>query len=170
MQATVRNNVRIRRVVRAKRRQIISSKSIKIVKVFLRDKKLLLNRNFLFKPSINKVYTHLINTNFNFITIRNNRILSLIISRYYQVNSIIKYEAKEEYPINVENYSLTAKVDPIKNLIIANFINLLNSKFVIEKIKVNSSLDIKLPNKIIIYDKSKYIKIMRRLLKKNPKI
>ena len=55
---------------------------------------------------------------------RNNRILFLIISRYYRVNSIIKYEAKEEYSINVENYSLITKVDSIKNLIIANFINL----------------------------------------------
>ena len=101
---------------------------------------------------------------------RNNKILSLIISRYYRVNSIIKYKAKEEYSINVENYSLTAKVDLIKNSIIANFINLLNLKFIIEKIEVNSSLEIKLFNKIIIYDKSKYVKIMRRISKKNLRI
>ena len=69
--------------MRVKRRQIISLKSIEIVKVFLRDKKLLLNRNFLFELLINKVYTYLININFNFIIIRNNRILSLIISYYY---------------------------------------------------------------------------------------
>ena len=90
--------------------------------MFLRDKKLLLNRDFLFELLINKVYIYLINTNFNFIIIRNNRILSLIISRYYRINSIIKYEAKEEYFINVENYFLTAKIDLIKNLIIANLL------------------------------------------------
>ena len=100
----------------------------------------------------------------------NNRILSLIISRYYRINSIIKYEAKEEYFINVENYSLAAKIDSIKNFIIANFINLLNFKSTIEKIEVNSSLEIKLLNKIIIYNKSKYIKIMRRISKKNLRI
>ena len=101
---------------------------------------------------------------------RNNRILFLIISRYYRVNSIIKYEIKEEYFINVENYFLIAKIDLIKNLIIANFINLLNLKSIIEKIEIDSSLEIKLLNEIIIYDKSKYVEIMRRISKKNLRI
>ena len=156
--------------MRAKRRQIISLKFIEIVKIFLRDKKLLLNRNFFFELSINKVYTYLINTNFNFIIVRNNRILSLIISYYYRINSIIKYEAKEEYFINVENYFLITKINSIKNLIIANFINLLNLKSIIEKIEINSSLEIKLFNEIIIYNKSKYVEIMRRISKKNLRI
>ena len=101
---------------------------------------------------------------------RNNRILSLIISRYYRINLIIKYEVKEEYSINVKNYFLIAKVDSIKNLIIANFINLLNLKSIIEKIEINSSLEIKLFNEIIIFNKSKYVEIIRRILKKNSKI
>ena len=101
---------------------------------------------------------------------RNNKILSLIISRYYRINLIIKYKAKEEYFINVENYSLIAKVDSIKNLIIANFINLLNLTSIIKKIEVNSSLKIKLFNEITIYNKSKYIKIIRRILKNNLRI
>ena len=91
---------------------------------------------------------------------RNNRISPLIISRYYRINSIIKYEAKERYSINVENYFLTTKANSIKNFIIANFINLLNLKSIIKKIEVNSSLEIKLLNKIIIYDKSKYVNVI----------
>ena len=74
----------------------------------------------------------------------------------------MKYKAKEE--------SLITKVNSIKNLIIANFINLLNLKSIIKKIEVNSSLKIKLFNKIIIYDKSKYVEIIRRILKKNLRI
>ena len=73
---------------------------------------------------------------------------------------IIKYKAKEEYFINIENYFLATKVDSINNLIIVNFINLLNLKFVIKKIEVNLSLKTKLFNEIIIYNKSKYIKII----------
>ena len=119
---------------------------------------------------INKIYIYLINTNFNFIIIRNNRILSLIISRYYRIKLIIKYEVKEKYFINIENYFLIAKIDLIKNFIITNFINLLNLKSIIEKIEVNSSLKIKLFNEIIIYDKSKYVEIMRCILKKNLRI
>ena len=116
------------------------------------------------------MYTYLININFNFIIVRNNRISSLVISRYYRIDSIVKYEAEEKYSINVENYSLTAKANSIKNLIIADFINLLNSKSVIKKIKVDSSLEIKLFNKIIIYGKSKYVNAMRRISKKNLRI
>ena len=170
VQATARNNVRIRRVVRAKRRQIISSKSIETVKVSLRDRKSLLDRNFLFESSINKVYIHLMNTNFNFVIVRNNRISPLVIPRYHRIDSIMKYEAKEEYSINIENHFLAAKVDSIKDPMIADFINLLNSKSVIEKIEVDPSLKIKLPNEITIYDKPKYIKAMRRLSKENPRI
>ena len=128
--------------------------------MFLRNKKLLLNYNSLFKLLINKIYIYLININFNFIIIRNNKILFLIIFYYYRINLIIKYEAKEEYFINVENYSLMTKVDSIKNFIIINFINLLDSKFIIEKIEINLFLKIKLFNEIIIYDKSKYVKII----------
>ena len=101
---------------------------------------------------------------------RNNRILFLVISYYYRVNSIIKYKVKKEYSINVENYFLIAKINSIKNLIIANFINLLNLKSIIEKIKVNSSLEIKLFNEIIIYNKLKYVEIIRRISKKNLRI
>ena len=115
---------------------------------------------FFFELLINKIYIYLINTNFNFIIIRNNKILFLIISYYYRVNSIIKYKAQEEYFINVENYFLTIKVNSIKNFIIVNFINLLNLKSIIKKINVNSFLEIKLFNKIIIYNKSKYVKII----------
>ena len=83
---------------------------------------------------------------------------------------IIKYEAEEEYSINVENYFLITKVDSIKNFMIANFINLLNLKSVIRKIEVNPSLEIKLLNEIIIYDKSKYVKVIRCLSKENLRI
>ena len=72
--------------------------------------------------------------------------------------------------MNVENYFLITKVDLIKNFIIANFINLLNLKSIIEKIKVNSSLEIKLFNEIIIYNKLKYVEIIRRISKKNLRI
>ena len=106
------------------------------------------------------MYIYLINTNFNLIIIRNNKILLLIIFRYYLINSIIEYKAKEEYFINIENYFLIIKINSIKNFIIANFINLLNLKSIIKKIKINSSLEIKLFNRIIIYNKSKYVKII----------
>ena len=65
----------------------------------LRGKNLLSNWDFLFKLEINKVYTYLINANFNFISIRNNSVTPLIIPRYYRIGFVIKYEAKEGYLI-----------------------------------------------------------------------
>ena len=41
--------MRIRRIVRAKRKQTISLKLIKIIIVFLKEKKSLLNRDFFFR-------------------------------------------------------------------------------------------------------------------------
>ena len=110
------------------------------------------------------------NINFNFIIVRNNRISSLVISRYYRIDLIMKYEAEEEYFIDVENYFLATKANPIKDFIIADFINLLNSKSVIKKVEVNSSLEIKLLNEIIIYGKSKYVNAMRYISKENLRI
>ena len=86
------------------------------------------------------------------------------------MNLIIKYKAKKEYFINIKNYFLIIKINSIKIFIIANFINLLNLKSIIKKIEIISSLQIKLFNEIIIYNKSKYINIIRRILKKNLKI
>ena len=50
------------------------------------------------------------------------------------------------------------------------FKNLLIMKLILKKIKVNSALKIKLFNNIIIYEKQKYVKIMKNLTKENPRI
>ena len=52
----------------------------------------------------------------------------------------------------------------------SKFINLLNSKSTLRKIKINSALKIKLFNDIIIYEKLKYVKIIKNLMKENFRI
>ena len=69
IQIIIRNNVRIRRIVRSKRRQIISFKTIEIVGISLRDKDPLFDRDFIFEPKMKKVYSHFVNANFNFINV-----------------------------------------------------------------------------------------------------
>lgn len=170
VQATARDNVRIRRVVRAERRQIIPPKATGTVEVSLRGKEPLPDRDFLFEPSINGVYTHLVDTNFNFVTVRNDRTSPLVIPRHHRVGSVVEYEAEEGYPVDVENHSLAAKADPIKDPMVADFTNLLNPKSVIGKVEVDPSLETKLPNGITIYGKSEYVEAMRRISEENPRI
>ena len=56
----------------------------------------------------------------NFINIKNNIIISLIISRRYKINLIIKFELKKNYSINFKNYF---------EFILIKFVNLINFKF-----------------------------------------
>ena len=106
----------------------------------MKNKNLLLDRDFLFKFKIEKAYSYLIHENFIFILIRNNIIFFLIISRQYKINFVMKYEAKKEYFINIKNYSLTIKISIEKKPFLKKFVNLFISKFIIKKIIVQISL------------------------------
>ena len=101
--------MRIRRIIRAKRKQTIFSRSIETIIIFLKEKKSLLNRDFLFESQMKSVYFHFINAEFNFINVYNDNDSSFIISRYYKIDSIMKYEAKKVYFVNLKNYFLIAK-------------------------------------------------------------
>ena len=99
------------------------------------------------------VYFHFVNVEFNFINVRNDDDSSFIIFRYYKIDSIIKYEAKEVYFVNLKNHFLIAKSSRKKKPMFFEFINLLNSKSALEKIKINPTLKTKLFNNITIYEK-----------------
>ena len=75
----------------------------------MKKKKSLLNRDFLFELKIKDVYFHFINIKFNFVNIRNDNDFSFIISRYYKINSIMKYEIEKAYFINLKNHFLIVK-------------------------------------------------------------
>ena len=102
---------------------------------------------------MNNIYSHFINVDFNFINIRNNNDFSFIISHFYKINSIIKYEIEEVYFMNLKSYSLIIKFASNKKFIFIEFTNLLNSKSILKKIIINFILKIKLFNDIIIYEK-----------------
>ena len=55
------------------------------------------------------VYIYLINTNFNFVFIRNDIDFFLVILRKYKIDSIIKYKIKKIYSLNIKNHFLTIK-------------------------------------------------------------
>ena len=75
----------------------------------MKRKKSLSNRDFLFELKMKNVYSHFINTKFNFVNIRNDNDFLFIISRYYKINSIMKYEIEKAYFINLKNHFLIIK-------------------------------------------------------------
>ena len=162
--------MRIRRIVRAKRKQTIFLRSIKTIIVSLKEKRSLLNRDFLFESQMKNVYSHFVNAKFNFINIRNDNDFSFVIFHHYKINSIIKYEAKKAYFVNLKNHFLIAKSSRKKKSMLFEFINLLNSKSTLRKIRINSILKIKLFNDITIYEKQEYVKIIKNLTKENLRI
>ena len=74
----------------------------------------------------------------------------------------MKYEIEKTYFINLKNHFLIAKSFRKKESMLFKFINLLNSKSTLKKIKINSILKIKLFNDITIYEKQKYVKIIKK--------
>ena len=75
----------------------------------MKKKKSLLNRDFLFESQMKDVYSHFINVEFNFVNVRNDNDSSFVISRYYKIDSIMKYEAKKAYLVNLKNHFLITK-------------------------------------------------------------
>ena len=65
----------------------------------------------------------------------------------------MKYKAKKTYFINLKNYFLIAKSFQKKISMLFEFINLLNLKSTLKKIRINLALKIKLFNDITIYEK-----------------
>ena len=119
----------------------------------MKKKKSLSNRGFLFEPQIKNVYFHFVNVEFSFINVRNDNDFLFIISRYYKIDLIIKYEVEKAYFVNLIDYSLIAKSSQKKKPMLFEFISLLNSKSTLKKIRINPILKIKLFDNITIYEK-----------------
>ena len=64
----------------------------------------------------------------------------------------MKYKAKKAYFVNLENHFLIAKSFQERKSMLFEFINLLNSKLILKKIRVDPALKIKLFNDITIYE------------------
>lgn len=172
VQATARDNVRIRRVVRSEKKQIIPPRSTGRIEVSLKGKQPLPDRDFLFEPDMEGVYSHFVDADFGFVSVRNDTASPRVVPRHQRVGSIVEYEAEESYQIDVENHSLAAKAPQEKEPTVDHFTKLLNPKSAIGigKVTIDPSLETRLPNGITIYGSQEHVEIMRRLTEENPRI
>ena len=65
----------------------------------------------------------------------------------------MKYEVEKTYLVNLKNHFLIIKSFQNEKLMFIKFINLLNLKLILKKVKINFILKIKLFNNITIYEK-----------------
>jgi hypothetical protein len=105
-------NSRIRRIVYNKKSMTIFFNSIINISTYLREKKLSLNRDYLFESNhetlttflenTSELYTHVCDCNLAFVHVRNELFKSIIISLKTRLNLLTEYEKKECFHIESE--------------------------------------------------------------------
>ena len=137
IQIKIKNNVNVRRIIRNQKKIVISFKSIIRIFIDLRISTFLLNKNYLFEFNHAKTYAHIINVDVFFIYIKNDIDIIKIISRYFNLNMIIKYNIDFCLAAHSNDYDLITK----------------NRKLRINALKDN--FDIKMNNDILMCDNEK---------------
>ncbi len=108
----LKSNSRIRRIIHSKKSIKIFSNSIINIFTYLRDKKLSLNRDFLFEfnnniftkflNDLDEFYTHVCDCNLTFVHVKNALISSMMISSRTRLNILIEYEKEKCFQMKFE--------------------------------------------------------------------
>lgn len=103
----LKSNSRIRRIIHSKKFVVISSNSVMSVSIYLRDKKLSFNRNFLFESNhdvftislenLDEFYTHVCDCNLKFVHVRNELFKSVIIFSRTKLDLLTEYEKENTF-------------------------------------------------------------------------
>lgn len=150
--STARDNVNVRRDVRANKKQIVSLNTTARVIVSVKEKDSLSERDFIFESKLKEVYTYFVDFKLSFVSIKNEEFKSMIISRNQSLNKIIEYSLEETYSIQENNHSLTIR---IHNQIIEDFVRTLDFKSDISRSATNSFMKIKSSSEITMYDEKR---------------
>jgi hypothetical protein len=107
-----KSNLRIQRIIHSKESIVISSNSIVSILTYLREKKLSLNRDFLFEfnnntftkslSDLDEFYTHVCDCNLAFVHVKNALSNSMIISSKTRLRLFTKYEKKKCFQIELK--------------------------------------------------------------------
>ena len=129
---------------------MIFFKIIAIIFVTIKNKNIS-NKIISFKFILKKTYVHVINANFNFVNVRNNENISLIMLSKRKLDVIIKCENFEIYFVIEKNQFFVFILK--KNLTKHSFFHKLNSQSTrMQTTSIDKFLKIKINNDIILYD------------------
>ena len=118
-------NTQIRRVIHFKNQAVISFKSITQILIYMKNKSVSDDRNYFFESNqqqltiflkqLNDFYTHVYHDNVAEVHVKNDKNMTIKISRRIRLKTLIEYETKECYQINDE-YHKIAMISNIQNM------------------------------------------------------
>ena len=121
----LKSNARIRRVIHFKNQIVISLKSIAQISIYMKNKLLSdnkiiflnrINNNWrFFLKQLNDFYTHVCHNNVTEVHVRNNKNMTIKISRRARLKTLIEYETKKCYQIDDEYHEVTM-ISNIQNM------------------------------------------------------
>ena len=146
---TSKSNARIRRVIQFKNQTVISVKAVTQMFIYFKKKRLSDDKNYFFKSDqkqlaivlneMNDFYVHVCEENLICVQIKNDRNVTVKISRKIRFDTLTKYEKKEYYQLN-KTYHDVAIIISVKQMKIwfenlnnyETFHDTENSKFIFE--------------------------------------
>ena len=113
----LKSNARIRRVIYFKNQIVIFFKSITQISIYMKNKSLSDDRNYFFESNqqqlmiflkqLNDFYTHVCHNNVTEIHVKNDKNMTIKISRQIRLKTLTEYETKKCYQINDEYHEVT---------------------------------------------------------------
>ena len=120
-----KSNARIRRVIHFKNQAVISFKSITQISIYMKNKSLSNDKNYCFElnqqqltiflKQLNNFYTHVCHGNVTEVHVKNDKNMTVKISRRTRLKTLIEYETKKCYQIDDEYHEITM-ISNIRNM------------------------------------------------------
>ena len=149
VQITVKNNIWVWRIVQTEKKMIIPSNSVLKISVSVCDEQLL-NRDYIFEPTREEVYTHVVDSTVSFVCIQNCNSTSMWIGDCTCVEILTEYEEKECYSVKIEDHMLTFKYTSVK-------------------VDWTCS-ETKLKNEVTVYENAETVTVLSDVINKYPQI
>ena len=121
----LKSNARICRVIHFKNQAVISFKSIAQISIYMKNKLLLNDKNYFFESNqqqltiflkqLNDFYTHVCHDNVAEVHVRNDKNMTIKISRRARLKTLIEYETEKCYQIDDE-YHEVAMISNMGNM------------------------------------------------------
>ncbi len=114
---TSKNNIRVRRVLKASRKTIIDVNTI--IELSICSLQFLLDKDYLFESKLVDAYAYIVDFNVSFIYVCNTSLVLMIIDRHVNLGYLTKYKKQSCYQIGVKEHPWATKekiqVDMSKN-------------------------------------------------------
>ena len=120
-----KSNAQIRRVIHFNNQAVIFFKSVTQISIYMKNKSLSDNKNYLFKlnqqqltiflKQLNDFYIYVCHDNVTEIYVRNDKNMTVKISRWIRLKTLIEYKTEECYQIDDEYHEVTM-ISNIQNM------------------------------------------------------